>query len=97
MEEARRFLRLLLRKNFPELESLKEIDQIPTVDTLEALGEVIVEACGTDAVREAILAAAGQTENSCAVRLLIPSRAGIFPWQGCSKCRLAGYPGGGSP
>ncbi len=58
VDEARRFLRLLLRKNFPELESLAEIDRIPTVDKLEALGEVIVNARGSEAVREAILAAA---------------------------------------
>ncbi len=58
LNEARRFLRLLLRKNFPELESLTEIDQISTVETLEDLGEAIIDARNADAVREAILAAA---------------------------------------
>jgi hypothetical protein len=58
VNEARRFLRLLLRKNFPELEALAEIDHISTVETLEALGEAIVDAPDADAVREAILAAA---------------------------------------
>jgi hypothetical protein len=58
VNEARRFLRLLLRKNFPPLESLTEIDRISNVETLESLGEAIVDAGDADAVREAILAAA---------------------------------------
>jgi hypothetical protein len=56
--EARRFLRRLLRKNFPQLESMPEIDQISTVEALEALGETIIEARDADAVRHAILAVA---------------------------------------
>jgi predicted transposase YdaD len=58
MNEARRFLRRLLRKNFPQLESLPEIDQISNVETLESLGEAIVDTRDAEAVREAILAAA---------------------------------------
>lgn len=58
VDEARRFLRLLLRNNFPELASIPEIDQISTVEALEALGEAIVEARDADRVRDAILAAA---------------------------------------
>jgi hypothetical protein len=56
--EARRFLRRLLKKNFPQLESMPEIDQISTVEALESLGETIIEARDADRVREAILAAA---------------------------------------
>jgi hypothetical protein len=36
VNEARRFLRRLLRKNFPQLESMTEIDQISNVETLES-------------------------------------------------------------
>ena len=58
VNDARRFLRRLLSKNFPQLESLTEIDQISNVETLESLGEAIVDARDADAVREAFLAAA---------------------------------------
>jgi hypothetical protein len=58
VHEAPRFLRRLLRKNFPELASMPEIDQISTVEALESLGEAIVETRDADRVREAILAAA---------------------------------------
>ena len=56
--EARRFLRLLLRKHFPELESLAEIDGISNVDALESIIESIFDASGADPVRAAILTAA---------------------------------------
>lgn len=58
LDGARRFLRLLLRKNFSQLQSMPEIDQIPNVETLEALGETIVESRDADRIREAIRAAA---------------------------------------
>lgn len=56
--EGRRFLRCLRRKNFPELESMPEIDQISTVEALEALGEAIVDTRDVGGVRNAILTAA---------------------------------------
>ena len=56
--EARKVLRLLLRKNFPELESLAQIDAISNVDALESIIESVLEATGGDAVRAAILTAA---------------------------------------
>ena len=56
--EARRVLRLLLRKHFPELESLAEIDGISNVDALESIIESIFDASGADTVRAAILTAA---------------------------------------
>ena len=56
--EARRFLRLLLRKHIPELESLAEIDGISNVDALESIIESIFDASGADPVRAAILTAA---------------------------------------
>jgi len=57
-EEARKFLRLLLRKHFPELESLAQIDAISNADVLESIIESVLEATGGDAVRAAILTAA---------------------------------------
>jgi hypothetical protein len=57
-EEARRILRRLLSKNFPELESLAEIDEIASVEVLESLMDSALEASGADTVRAAILAAA---------------------------------------
>ena len=56
--EARKFLRLLLRKHFPELESLAEIDAISNVDALESIIERVLDATDADAVRAAILTAA---------------------------------------
>ena len=56
--EARKFLRLLLRKHFPELESLAEIDAISNVDALESIIESVLDAGGADAIRAAILTAA---------------------------------------
>jgi hypothetical protein len=56
--EARRFLRLLLRKHFPEMESLAEIDAISNADVLESIIESVFDASGADAVRAAILTAA---------------------------------------
>ena len=56
--EARRVLRLLLKKHFPELESLAEIDVISNVDALESIIESIFDASGADPVRAAILTAA---------------------------------------
>jgi hypothetical protein len=58
LNEARRFLRLLLRKNFPDLESLNEIDQISSVEVLESLGETIMGARDAGLVRDAIVSAA---------------------------------------
>jgi hypothetical protein len=55
---ARRVLRLLLRKHFPELESLAEIDAISNIDALESIIESIFDASGADPVRAAILTAA---------------------------------------
>jgi len=57
-EEARKFLRLLLGKNFPELESLPEIDTVSGVDTLESLIQMTFDARSADQVRAAVLAAA---------------------------------------
>jgi len=57
-DEARKFLRLLLRKHFPELEPLAQIDAISNVDALESIIESVLEATGGDAVRAAILTAA---------------------------------------
>ena len=56
--EARRFLRLLLRKHIPELDSLAEIDGISNVDALESIIESVFDASGADPVRAAILTAA---------------------------------------
>ena len=56
--EARRFLRLLLKKYFPELESLAEIDGISNVEALESIIESVFDASGADPVRAAILTAA---------------------------------------
>jgi len=53
--EARKVLRLLLRKHFPELESLAQIDAISNVDALESIIESVLDATGGDAVRAAIL------------------------------------------
>ena len=57
-EEARKFVRVLLRRRYPELESLAAIDAISNVDALEAVVESVLDAPGTDAVRRAILSAA---------------------------------------
>ena len=56
--EARRVLRLLLRKQFPELESLAEIDGISNVEALESIIESVFDASGAGPVRAAILTAA---------------------------------------
>ena len=56
--EARRFLRLLLRKHGPELQSLPEIDAIASVEDLESIGEAVRDAHSAEAIRAAILAAA---------------------------------------
>ncbi len=56
--EARKFLRLLLKKNFPDLESPPEIDHISDVATLDGLIERAFEAPNSDSIRDAILAAA---------------------------------------
>jgi hypothetical protein len=56
--EARKFLRLFLRRRFPELESLAEIDAVSSVQALEAIAESVLDAAGPDSVRAAILAAA---------------------------------------
>ena len=56
--EARRVLRLLLRKHIPELESLAEIDGISNADALESIIESVFDASGADPVRAAILTAA---------------------------------------
>jgi hypothetical protein len=56
--EARKLLRLLLRKHFPELESLAQIDAISSVDALEAIIESVLDATGAEPVRTAILTAA---------------------------------------
>ena len=56
--EARKFLRLLLRKHFPELESLAQIDEISNVNALETIIESVLDATGADPVRAAILTAA---------------------------------------
>ena len=56
--EARKFLRLLLRKRFPELESLAQIDAISNVDALETIIESVLDATDADPVRTAILTAA---------------------------------------
>jgi hypothetical protein len=55
--EARKFLRRLIRKRFPELESLAEIDAVSSVAALEAIGESVLDATAPDSVRAAILAA----------------------------------------
>ena len=57
-EEARKFVRVLLRRHYPELESLAAIDAISNVDALEAVVESILDATGAEAVRTAILTAA---------------------------------------
>jgi hypothetical protein len=56
--EARKVLRLLLRKYYPELESVAEIDGISNVDALESIIESVFDASGADPVRAAILTAA---------------------------------------
>ena len=56
--EARKVLRLLLRKHFPELESLAQIDAIASVVALESIIEWVLDGTGADAVRTAILTAA---------------------------------------
>ena len=56
--EARKCLRVLLRKRFPELESLPEIDTISNVHALESIFESVFDASGADPVRAAILTAA---------------------------------------
>jgi hypothetical protein len=56
--EARKFLRLLLRKHLPELESLAQIDAISDVNALETIIENVLDATGADPVRTAILKAA---------------------------------------
>jgi hypothetical protein len=56
--EARKFLRLLLRKNSPELLSMSEIDAIASVDDLESIGEAVLDAHSAESIRAAILAAA---------------------------------------
>jgi predicted transposase YdaD len=56
--EARRVLRLLLKKHLPELETLTEIDVISNVDALESIIESVFDGGGADPVRAAILTAA---------------------------------------
>ena len=56
--EARKFLRLVLRKRLPELESLAEIDAVSNVEALETIAESVLNAADADSVRVAILAAA---------------------------------------
>lgn len=56
--EARKFLRLFLRKHFPELEFLPEIDAISNVSDLEAIGEAVLDAHSAEAIRAKVLAAA---------------------------------------
>ena len=56
--EARKCLRVLLRKRLPELESLPEIDTISNVHALESIFESVFDASGADPVRAAILTAA---------------------------------------
>ena len=56
--EARKFLRLWLRKHCPELQSLPEIDAIASVDDLESIGEAVLDAHNAESIRAAILAAA---------------------------------------
>jgi predicted transposase YdaD len=56
--EARKVLRLLLRKHLPELEPPAEIDEISNVDALESIIESALDATGADAIRAAILTAA---------------------------------------
>jgi predicted transposase YdaD len=56
--EARKFLRLLLRKHLPELESLAEIDAVSNIEALESIAVSVLDASGADSVRSAILAAA---------------------------------------
>ena len=56
--EARKFLLLLLRKHFPELQSLPEIDAISSVTGLESIIEAVLDGCSPESIREAILAAA---------------------------------------
>jgi predicted transposase YdaD len=58
MDGERRFLRLLLRKRLPELESLPEIDTIASIERLESLGELVMDAADAGAVRGAIVSAA---------------------------------------
>jgi hypothetical protein len=56
-QEARKFLRLLLRKRIPELESMPEIEAICDVEVLEAIIESVVDGSEAGPVRTAILAA----------------------------------------
>ena len=57
LEEARKFLRLMLKKHGPELASMPEIDTITDIGVLESLGETALDADGPEAIRAAILAA----------------------------------------
>ena len=59
-DEARKFLRLLLRKKFPGLESMVEIDQIFDVATLESLFDQTFDASDVGLIRASILAAAAK-------------------------------------
>jgi hypothetical protein len=56
--EARKFLRLLLRKHFPELQSLSEIDAIRSITELENIIEAALDAHSAESIRAAIVAAA---------------------------------------
>jgi hypothetical protein len=58
VEEGRKFLRLMLRKRFPALELLPEIDAISDITTLESLGELVMDATEAAPVQAAIVAAA---------------------------------------
>jgi len=59
--EARRLVRRALQRKFPELESIPELDGISDVGVLESLFDQVYEARDVDLVRQAILAAAGQS------------------------------------
>jgi hypothetical protein len=56
--EARKFVRLLLRKHFPELQAMPEIDAIASVEELESIGEAVLDARNAESIHASILAAA---------------------------------------
>jgi hypothetical protein len=62
-EEGRSFLRRLLKRSHPELETVPEIDRISDRQALESLGDMVLDGADQDAIRAAIVAAAQPKPN----------------------------------
>ena len=66
--EARKLLLLLLRRHFPELQPLPEIDAISSVQDLESIIEAVLDAHSAESIRAAILRSR-ETELACGCKI----------------------------